>query len=477
MQEPQINPWSSTPSLDIEKTFADFGIDPIAPVMNELPEIPYFMRRGIVVGHRDYRPIAQAIRNKTPFHILTGFMPSGHPHLGHLMVMKEVVWHVQQGGNGYITIADREAHAVRNLSWEKCNEYGKEYLSCLYALGFEGQTYFQSKNDRLKDLAFEAATRVNFSELTAIYGFGPDTDLAHADSVITQVADILYPQIDRGPAPTLVPVGTDQDPHIRLTRGIAHKMRMFTVEERDGYISVRVKISDRSNINEKKNKQSNNIDNENYSSNFNEFADNSRNQYRNNEIIYPLNKPNLSINERFQGSPIEALEAVKRAFPNAKKYKEHVDIKNADCADVKAKVREIERAHGGFAFYTPSSTYHIFMPGLTGGKMSSSIPESIISFYEPEAVVRKKVMSGITGGRMTLEEQKRLGGEPDKCSLYLLNLFHMVTDDAELAEIKRKCMAGEVTCGQCKKETAERVVAFLKDFREKMDACADRIRV
>ncbi len=53
----------------------------------------------------------------------------------------------------------------------------------------------------------------------------------------------------------------------------------------------------------------------------------------------------------------------------------------------------------------------------------------------------------------------------------------MVTDDAELDEIRRKCMAGEVTCGQCKKDTAERVVAFLKDFREKMDAVADRIRV
>jgi tryptophanyl-tRNA synthetase len=345
-------------------------------------------------------------------------MPSGHPHLGHLMVMKEVVWHVQQGGNGYITIADREAHAVRGLSWEKCNEYGKEYLSCLCALGFEGTTFFQSKNNRLKDLAFEAATKVNFSELTAIYGFGPDTDLAHADSVITQVADILYPQIDREPAPTLVPVGVDQDPHIRLTRGIAHKMRMFTVEERDGYISVRSK-----------------------------------------------------------NAPEAAMEAVKSAFPHAKKYEGHVDIRDARCADVKGRVREIERAHGGFAFFTPSSTYHIFMPGLSGGKMSSSIPESIISFYEPEAVVRKKVMSGITGGRMTLEEQKRLGGEPDKCSLYLLNLFHMVTDDAELAKIRRKCTAGEVTCGQCKKETAERVVAFLKDFREKMDACQDRITV
>jgi tryptophanyl-tRNA synthetase len=418
MQEPQINPWSSNPSVDIEKTFLDFGIDSIASVIAELPEVPYFMRRGIVVGHRDYLPIARAIRNRTPFHILTGFMPSGHPHLGHLMVMKEVVWHVEQGGNGYVTIADREAHAVRDMSWEKCREYGKEYLACLYALGFKGQTYFQSKNDRLKDLAFEAATKVNFSELTAIYGFTPETDLAHAESVITQVADILYPQIDREPAPTLVPVGVDQDPHIRLTRGVAHKLRMFTVEEREGYVSVRSK-----------------------------------------------------------NAPEKALNAVKEAFPHAKKYEGHVDIKNVQCTEVNAKVREIERANGGFGFYSPSSTYHIFMPGLTGGKMSSSIPESIISFYETEATVRKKVMSGITGGRMTLEEQKSLGGEPDKCSIFLLNLFHMVTDDAELAEIRRRCCAGEVNCGQCKKETAERVVIFLKEFREKMDVAAESIEV
>jgi tryptophanyl-tRNA synthetase len=418
MPEPQINPWSNNSSVDIEKLFTDFGIEPISSVLSELPEVPYFMRRGIVVGHRDYHQIAAAIKNRTQFHILTGFMPSGHPHLGHLMVMKEVVWHVQQGGNGYVTIADREAHAVRDTSWEQCREYGKEYLACLYALGFTGTTYFQSKNDRLKDLAFEAATKVNFSELNAIYGFSPETDLAHADSVITQVADILYPQIDREPAPTVVPVGIDQDPHIRLTRGVAHKLRMFTVEERDGYISVRSK-----------------------------------------------------------NAPDEALMAVKKAFSGAKKYEGHVDIRGAPCADVSAKVRAIERAFGGFGFFTPSSTYHIFMPGLTGGKMSSSIPESIISFYEPEAVVRKKVMSGITGGRMTLEEQKRLGGEPDKCSLYLLNLFHMVTDDADLAEIRRKCLAGEVTCGQCKKETAERVVAFLKEFREKMDVAAETIKV
>ena len=33
MPESPINPWSSTPSLDVEKMFAEFGIDPIAPVL------------------------------------------------------------------------------------------------------------------------------------------------------------------------------------------------------------------------------------------------------------------------------------------------------------------------------------------------------------------------------------------------------------------------------------------------------------
>jgi len=406
----EINPWSSQQTVDIEKLFSEFGIEPISEVKNILPEVPYFMRRGIVVGHRDYGQIAEAIRNKTRFHILTGFMPSGHPHLGHLLVMKEVVWHVLQGGSGYITIADREAHAVRDIPWKQCDEYGREYLKCLFALGYEGKTYFQSRNDKLKDLAFESSTKVNFSELQSIYGFSSDTALAHAVSVITQVADILYPQVDSEPAPTVVPVGIDQDPHIRLTRGVAHKLRMFTIEERGDYISVRSK-----------------------------------------------------------NAPAKALEDVHRAFPGSKKYEGHVDIPGSKCSDVSGIAREIEISHGGFGFFTPSSTYHRFIPGLQGGKMSSSIPESIITFQEPEEAVRKKIMAAFTGGRPTLAEQKELGGEPDKCPLFLLNLFHMVEDDRELEEIRNRCLSGEMMCGQCKKETAERVLEFLQEFREKMD--------
>lgn len=416
MASEAVNPWASDQSVDIERLHAEFGIERIEAVTDLLPDIPDFIRRGIVFGHRDYHQIANAIRNNEPFHVLTGFMPSGHPHLGHLMVMKEVVWHVQQGGKGNICIADREAHAVRNLSWEQCRTFGDEYLSCLYALGFEGETYEQSQNRVVQDLAFEASARVNFSELSAIYGFTPDTDIGHAMSVLTQVADILYPQVDDEPAPTIVPVGLDQDPHIRLTRGVAHKLRMFTVEDRSTHVSVRSKEA-----------------------------------------------------------PEEAMNAVYKAFKGSKRYEGHIDISNIPLDLVKKTVRAIERTHGGYGFVTPSATFHRFMPGLTGGKMSSSVPESIIGFFEDDKTVSKKVMSALTGGRMTLQEQKELGGEPDKCPVYLLNLFHMVHDDVELADIHRRCKAGELMCGQCKKETAARVLEFLGEFREKMAVAADKI--
>jgi tryptophanyl-tRNA synthetase len=406
-----VNPWGNNQAQDYQSIFAEFGIEPISTVLSDLPEIPSFIRRGIVVGHRDYQAVARAIREGTPYYVMTGFMPSGHPHLGHLMVMKEVVWHVRHGGTGYIAIADREAHAVRGISWEQCRVFGEEYLRCLYALGYEGTTYYQSENHALHGLAFEASTKVNFSELSAIYGFGPDTSLSHAESVITQVADILYPQVDRGPAPTVVPVGIDQDPHLRLTRGIAHKLRMFTVEERDGYVSVRSK-----------------------------------------------------------NAPQEAVSAIHAAFPGSKKFEGHVDIRGRPLHDVEEQVREIEREHGGYGFFIPSSTYHIFMPGLQGGKMSSSVPESLFSFGEPDESIAKKVRNALTGGRMTVEEQKRLGGEPDRCSVFLLNLFHLVEDEKELEDIRKACREGCLLCGACKKATLERVWSFLGDFRERMDA-------
>jgi len=78
------------------------------------------------------------------------------------------------------------------------------------------------------------------------------------------------------------------------------------------------------------------------------------------------------------------------------------------------------------------------------------------------------VMNALTGGQSTMAEQKEKGGEPARCPINQLNLFHMVADDKDMAAIAEACRRGELLCGRCKKETYERVRTFLTGLREKM---------
>lgn len=141
-----------------------------------------------------------------------------------------------------------------------------------------------------------------------------------------------------------------------------------------------------------------------------------------------------------------------------------------EAEEIERAVRKIEVEIGGFAFIPPSSTYHRFTTGLTGGKMSSSKPESYISLLDPPEEGAKKVMKAFTGGRATAEEQRRLGGEPDRCVVFELYSFHLIDSDEELNQIEAECREGRLLCGKCKKMAAELVKSFLKEHQEKMEA-------
>jgi tryptophanyl-tRNA synthetase len=56
--------------------------------------------------------------------------------------------------------------------------------------------------------------------IQAIYGEKP---FGLYLAALIQVGDIILPQIIDGPQPTVVPVGIDQDPHIRLTRDLTRR--------------------------------------------------------------------------------------------------------------------------------------------------------------------------------------------------------------------------------------------------------------
>ncbi|MDY6865071.1 MAG: tryptophan--tRNA ligase [Halobacteriota archaeon] len=418
-----LDPWGSAAIDDYTKLFDEFGISSFEPLLKEIPDPHPYMKRGIIFGHRDYDPILDAILKGKPFSVMSGFMPSGKAHLGAKMVMDEIIWHQKMGGDAFVGIADMEAYSVRGISWERCKRIGiEEYIISLIALGFEpdGHIYFQSETPSIKDLSFELGVEANFSELSAIYGLTQSTKIAHIISILAQSADILNPQLKEhgGPKPVVVPVGSDQDPHIRLVRDIADRVRMFRVEDRQDYISVRSK-----------------------------------------------------------DATADMLKAVaKQVGKKTKMYEGHIDIYGTQSLkDIEEMVRNIEVDFGGYGFFMPSSTYHRFMSGLTGGKMSSSISDSYIALTDDPKEASDKVKRAKTGGRVTLEEQKKLGGEPEKCTVYELMLFHLVDDDSQIMEILEDCKNGTMMCGTCKKLASELMLRFLTEHKEKRAQAIERL--
>ncbi|WP_435348314.1 tryptophan--tRNA ligase [Haloarchaeobius sp. HRN-SO-5] len=487
-----LDPWGSSTVSDYRKLFEEFGIEEFDEVLPEVPNPHYLMRRGVIFGHRDYRAVTDAMQAGDPWAVLSGFMPTGDPHIGHKLVFDEIIWHQERGGEAYGLIADLEAHSARGLTWDEIDEHSRDYLLSLLALGFDpedGVLYRQSENRELQDLAFELGIEANYSELQAIYGFDGETDVSHMQSVVTQMADILYPQLGE-PKPTVIPVGPDQDPHMRLARDLATRMRFFKVTE--AYASFEADDAERELLAEAHETLA-------------DVADGATIRcvhaaqylaHGADAVDFDVERPSVDvpdIEESARASAVkklrsagmepfrprtrffdrkatdEAFEALVDAVEGEKRvYEGHVDAFDLDVAEAEELAREVEVDNGGYGFMLPSSVYHRFMTGLTGGKMSSSVPASHISLLDDPEDGYDKVKSATTGGRETAELQRELGGEADKCPVYELYAYLLAGDDDEFAtKVYDECVGGERLCGDCKEQAAGLMREFLDEHQEK----------
>jgi len=351
-----IDPWASS-SVDYEKLVNQFGIKKFSDILENIKNPLSLMTRGVIFGHRDFNKIIPLINEGKDFAVVTGMMPSGKMHIGHKMVVDQLKWYLDKGAKLSLPIADMESYGARGMGFNQAKDLAiTEYLSNYIALGLDLTDkdvliYLQSQHNPVKNLAFELSKKTNFNELKAIYGFTPSTSISHVYVPLVQVADILLPQIEEygGPKHVVVPVGVDQDPHIRLTRDLADRFR------------------------------------------------------------------------------------------------------------------------SDFSFIPPASTYHRFLTGLSGGKMSSSQPKTAIFLNDNPKEAEKKVSSAKTGGRESLQEQKELGGCPDKCVVYEMYVYHLIDDDEELKKINNQCREGSLLCGECKKIAGRMMKEFLENLAEKRE--------
>ena len=365
MKNYTIDPWEVKGDIDYEKLSREFGVKKFSNILKQIPEPNTYMRRNIIYAHRDFEKILNRIKNKQPFIMMTGLMPSGKFHLGHKMVADQMIYYQEHGAKLYICVADIEAYNTRHIPLEELKQTAiNEYLLNYIALGLKPKNvdfYFQSnrhKNSEKSNAYYRLTSKVSryttLNEMKAIYGTLTPGKII---SIMHQISDILHPQLKEfeGKMPTIVPVGFDQDPHIRLTRDIASRMK-------------------------------------------------------------------------------------------------DIDI------------------------ITPSSTYHKFMMGLKGGKMSSSDPNSYIALTDTPEEAKKKILKyAFSGGQPTLEEHRKYGGNPDIDVSFNLLKYMFEEDDKKLKKIEEEYRSGKLLTGELKQITIEKISRFLENHHKKLEKARSKI--
>lgn len=121
-------------------------------------------------------------------------------------------------------------------------------------------------------------------------------------------------------------------------------------------------------------------------------------------------------------------------------------------------------------YYKPSIIHGMFLPPLTGtdGKMSSSEESSaIFSTDSPKEVETKIKKYAFSGGKDTLEEHRKLGGNPDiDVSFQYLKMF-FEPDDKKLKKIHDDYKSGKLLSGELKAILIDKINTFLKEHQAK----------
>ena len=361
MDKDRLDPWGTSAIKDYSRLQAEFGIEPLAPLVPRFKKPSPHMRRGIDFGQRDLGRILEAVEKNKPYAVMSGIKPTGDFHLGTKMTADDMVYFqsLSKKGTVFYAVADVEAYADNGLSFDQTAKTAVRNVADILALGLDPNravVYFQSEELKVMRLGTVFSRGVTNNMLRAIYG---ERQIGLYMAALFQAGDILMPQLPElgGPRPILVPVGADQDPHIRLARDLA------------------------------------------------------------------------------------------------------------------------ARYHDEYGFVPPSSVYHRLMLGLGGSdKMSKRSADTLLTLDDGTKDASRKIMTAFTGGRDTVEEQRRLGGRPEICPVYDLYRFHFARNDEHVELVYHECTKGIRLCGECKQEASGLVKNFLEDHRKRRDSLMNDAR-
>ncbi|KAL4979744.1 hypothetical protein BDW66DRAFT_157192 [Aspergillus desertorum] len=125
----------------------------------------------------------------------------------------------------------------------------------------------------------------------------------------------------------------------------------------------------------------------------------------------------------------------------------------------------------------PALIHSKFLTALqgAGGKMSSSDPNSAIFMSDTAKQIKTKINKyAFSGGQVSIEDHRRLGGNPDVDVSYIY-LTYFEDDDAKLEEIYKSYKSGELLTGELKALAIKKLQEYVAEFQERRKEVTDEL--
>ncbi|MBI4451493.1 tryptophan--tRNA ligase [Candidatus Woesearchaeota archaeon] len=361
MAEFTVTPWEVKGEVDYDKLIRDFGTQPLEQASLQRLRNPItLLRRGFYFCHRDFDQWLADAEQKKRASIVTGRGPSERMQIGHLVpLLVAKYFQDAYGCDVFIPVSEDEKYFVKEqLSYADAERHAEDNILDIIAVGFNPDKTFIHRDFQYTSIykhAAKVAKHVTYSTAKAVFGLTPEHNLGWTFYPAMQSAHILLPQFLHGPHRTLVPIGIDQDPYMRIVRDVAE--------------------------------------------------------------------------------------------------------------------------HRELGFRKPAAVHCKFIPSLKGPgtKMSASDPDSAIWLNDgPKEVERKVMKYAFSGGRATIEEHRRLGGNPDVDVPYQwLRIFE--EDDKRLAQVEQDYRSGKLLTGEMKQILVQSLNSFLAEHQKRRQKAASLV--
>ena len=212
---------------DNEKLVKRFGAEPLSK-LKDLPDF-YTFKKGLIYSHRDFDRFFAALKRGEKCAILSGFNASGTIHIGHKVVFDtNLFFQKKYGVKVFIPISDDESYVAGKVeNQDEALQNALKLAKELLAYGFNPKkTYFiiDQIYTNIYNLAIKLSRKINLSEIKATYGYKNEENIGLHFYPAIQAAHILFPQEKFGIKNVLVPIGPDEDAHIRISRDIARRL-------------------------------------------------------------------------------------------------------------------------------------------------------------------------------------------------------------------------------------------------------------